>query len=89
MRGGSEIRLKFGGYSRCGFLQQQKLQFIVFPAHHLLLFLATEPSSGGRLLASATNSTKKQLEGRNELKYRFSDGPSKMSDEPLPPSPPL
>ena len=57
-------------------------QFVVFPP--LLFFLATEPSSGGPLLTGTTNSTKKQWKGHNELKTRFSNGPTKTEPKTEP-----
>ena len=45
-------------------------QFVVFLP--LLFFLATEPASGLRPLTRATNRKKKQWQGHNELKCRFS-----------------
>jgi hypothetical protein len=50
-------------------------QFVVFPP--LFFFLATEPASSDAGLTGTTNSTKKQWKGHNELKTRFSNGPTK------------
>ena len=46
-----------------------------------VFFLSTGPASGVPPLTGTTNSTKKQWKGHNELKTRFSNGPTKT--EPL------
>ena len=44
----------------------------------------TEPVSSDAELTRATNSTKKQWQGHNELKCRFPDGPTKTEPRPPP-----
>ena len=55
-------------------------QFVVFLP--LLFFLATGPASSVTPLTRATKRKKKQRQGHNELKTRFSNGPTKT--EPWP-----
>ena len=52
-------------------------EFFQFGVFLLQLFLATEPASSVTPLTRATKRKKKPRQGHNELKTRFSNGPTK------------
>ncbi len=68
--------------SHCHFSQKVHFQFAAFLLQ--LLFLATGPASSVTPLTRATKRKKKPRQGHNELKTRFSNGPTKT--EPPGPS---